>query len=679
MIPSSAASADPRAPHHISPPPPCRAVVPPRRIIRRRGGRRAVASSSSASSSSTGVDAAAPDDNDEDGPRGGDGIPSHIRNNAGLHHVISTCLPSDYEFEIPKTIARIERSNAVDVALQLPEGLTMYASTIGDILVRFAHRFRPRPARKAGRDEEEDEEGEGRAVVVDDDIPSRLNSLSVLGDVTYGACCVDDLSAKSLGCDLLIHYGHSCLVPLNRTVLPCLYVFVEISVDARHLVECVRMTFEGEEGERRRGRGRSVHGSEGEGVDDVCTLVVEACVMGTVQFRSAVVEAARMLDDYDDDDDDRAASTTIDDDDRRRRGGAVRFRTIVPQAKPLSPGEVLGCTSPSGLAELDFDAAAAESSSRRKRREARARMEDVGGDNHDATSLRVGKDLRAEPEPRNDPGVIVVASEEGNRRRRERVMIFVADGRFHLEAAMMSNPTLRALRYDPYSKTLTEERYETSKMRGLRRDAVIGARQVLGITSSSQVDDHRYRADLFSGSGGSAPLECGDDVADRVMQQSAQMSPFSHERGPPPTMGIILGTLGRQGNPAILSRVRSLLRSRGIRTAIVLLSEIFPKKLDSMSSGPGGIRAWVQIACPRLSVDWGHHFSVPVLSPYELFVALGEVDDSPLLRSGGAVEGQSERKEEEVGYPMDFYSKSGGQWANYHDDNKDRKVISYGS
>lgn len=27
------------------------------------------------------------------------------------------------------------------------------------------------------------------------------------GDVTYGACCVDDLTANSLGADFVIHYG----------------------------------------------------------------------------------------------------------------------------------------------------------------------------------------------------------------------------------------------------------------------------------------------------------------------------------------------------------------------------------------------------------------------------------------------------------------------------------------
>jgi len=32
-----------------------------------------------------------------------------------------------------------------------------------------------------------------------------------MGDVTYGACCVDDFTARALNIDLLVHYGHSCL------------------------------------------------------------------------------------------------------------------------------------------------------------------------------------------------------------------------------------------------------------------------------------------------------------------------------------------------------------------------------------------------------------------------------------------------------------------------------------
>ena len=38
----------------------------------------------------------------------------------------------------------------------------------------------------------------------------------IMADVTYGACCVDDFSARALGCDLLVHYGHSCLIPIGN-------------------------------------------------------------------------------------------------------------------------------------------------------------------------------------------------------------------------------------------------------------------------------------------------------------------------------------------------------------------------------------------------------------------------------------------------------------------------------
>lgn len=35
---------------------------------------------------------------------------------------------------------------------------------------------------------------------------------------------------------------------------------------------------------------------------------------------------------------------------------------------------------------------------------------------------------------------------------------------------------------------------------------------------------------------------------------------------------------------------------------------------------------FVQLACPRLSIDWGLYFSKPILSSYEFFVLLGRVE-----------------------------------------------------
>ena len=50
-----------------------------------------------------------------------------------------------------------------------------------------------------------------------------------------------------------------------------------------------------------------------------------------------------------------------------------------------------------------------------------------------------------------------------------------------------------------------------------------------------------------------------------------------------------------------------------------------------------GPQAWVQVACPRLSIDWGEGFALPTLTPFEALVALGEVRPHttlalPLLR-----------------------------------------------
>jgi 2-(3-amino-3-carboxypropyl)histidine synthase len=66
----------------------------------------------------------------------------------------------------------------------------------------------------------------------------------------------------------------------------------------------------------------------------------------------------------------------------------------------------------------------------------------------------------------------------------------------------------------------------------------------------------------------------------------------------------------------------------------------------------------VQIACPRLSIDWGTTFPKPLLTPYELSVALGDIqwriDDTP-------------NENEKTNYPMDFYATySLGEWTpNY--------------
>lgn len=151
---------------------------------------------------------------------------------------------------------------------------------------------------------------------------------------------------------------------------------------------------------------------------------------------------------------------------------------------------------------------------------------------------------------------------------------------------MIANPQFQAYKYDPYSKEFTKEHYDHTLMMSTRRCAILKA-----------------------------------SAAKRF--------------------GLILGTLGRQGSPKILEYLKDTMTKAGASFIIVLLSEIFPEKLKLFHD----VDAWVQIACPRLSIDWGTAFDKPLLTPYEASVALRTVD----------WQGES--------YPMDYYANNSlGAW-----------------
>ncbi|KDD73235.1 putative diphthamide synthesis protein [Helicosporidium sp. ATCC 50920] len=185
-------------------------------------------------------------------------------------------------------------------------------------------------------------------------------------------------------------------------------------------------------------------------------------------------------------------------------------------------------------------------------------------------------------------------------------IVFVADGRFHLEALMLANPGVPAWRYDPYARRLSRERYDHAGMRRSRWEACRLA-----------------------------------------------------SRGP--TWALVLSTLGRQGNPALLERLAEAVRASGrAEPARVLVSELSPAKLRSMEAD---VDVWVQVACPRLSIDWGGEFSKPTLNPYEAFVALD------LAKADWALElekGELELAVDAPTYPMDYYSGAGGGWAGVY-------------
>ena len=53
-----------------------------------------------------------------------------------LNGAIEALLPGNYNFEIHKTIHQIRKNEAACVALQMPDGLTLWATAISDIIER---------------------------------------------------------------------------------------------------------------------------------------------------------------------------------------------------------------------------------------------------------------------------------------------------------------------------------------------------------------------------------------------------------------------------------------------------------------------------------------------------------------------------------------------------------------
>ena len=536
-------------------------------------------------------------------------IPDDILHDPALAAACAA-LPPNYAFEVPKTVWRLRTWGSTRPALQFPEGLLLFATTLADIVAAFVPGAAP----------------------------------LILGDVAYGACCVDDRAASAAGADALIHYGHSCLIPAPSCALPVLYVFVDIAADADHLVRSVVGAF-GEGVPRVGGGGKEGRaGEEGggeKGGPAGSTALAPAlppppppatppppararphlALAGTIQFGSTVAAAAAGL---------RAAG----------------FPVTVPQARPLSPGEVLGCTAPR-LGRAPTSPPPASKASPAAPSEA-----SEGG----------GAPSEAGPTASEAPEAIV----------------FVADGRFHMEALMLANPSLPAFRYDPYARALSEEVYDHAGMRRARAGAVRAARATLPARGG--------------GGGGAAP---------------------------PVAWGLALSTLGRQASSTgLVARLRRAMAARGVEAVTVLLSEVTPDKLRALSGGGGGrgraskqqpgdaaaaqsagpgVAAWVQVACPRLSIDWGAGFSQPTLTPYEALVALGV---APWWEGSGERGGGEEGKGGGCGaggcgggggggggggcgragdaeaaagaapglipYPMDFYSAEGGEWGAWH-------------
>ncbi|KAJ1465323.1 putative diphthamide synthesis protein-domain-containing protein [Baffinella frigidus] len=348
-------------------------------------------------------------------------------------------LPCNINFEIKKTIQRLCVKKIQKVLLQFPEGFHNFYGFLFNI-INFCNIF-------------------GRKYYI-----SNL--------VTYGACCIEDSMGKYTGFEILIHYGHSCLIPISECFISLIYVFLEIKFDYSFLVESLKSYF-------------------------FC-YKNSISIFSTVQFISSLKNIKKDLLSF--------------------------FEILIfKKNKPLSPGEILGCTS---FKQKNF---------------------------HNT--------------------------------------LYIGDGRFHLESIVISNFNGRFLQFNPYSKALS----------------LVGYKYF-------QIFNEREK---------------------NINYSVKNIKNF----------GFIIGSLGRQGGDKICKRLSELGKRTKLNFITATLGEINSDKIETI--GRQSIDAWVQIACPRLSIDWGFSFRKPILTPFELSIVLGLTTWNKLV------------------YPMDFYSNKSGYWSNY--------------
>jgi 2-(3-amino-3-carboxypropyl)histidine synthase len=486
-------------------------------------------------------------------------------------------LPENYNFEIQKTLNTINKIQAKKIALQFPDGLLCYAPILIDTIQLYFKNI----------------------------------DYIILDDVVYGACCIDDEAfsvnsnspvsknsdnmveslhgdIKNSECstvkyhenlendsryksdsktkkarepiDLLIHYGHSCLIPISEMQTRVLYIFVDIKINIDHLYKMIIDNFKG-----------------------------RVAVIGTIQFNSTI----RRLKSYisksnilinativtnnskscckkneksdlqknskdcckKNNDNTISCCKSSNTDDISKVDNDVDI--MIPQIKPLSPGIVLGCTSPKILG-----------------------VENV---------------------------------------------IYIGDGRFHLESAMIN-----FYKYCPFTRKLSREYYDYDKMLKYRKNEINRA-----LYSDNTINDHVSK-------------DISNDCNNKNDNNTIKMK----------NIGVILGSLGRQGNKQIFDKVIEKLESlKRFKIYKIILNEINQELLDGFDF----IDSFVQVSCPRLSIDWGICYKKPLLTPFEVFFTdlNSKIDckneDVHTNISKGTVE-----------YEMDYYSREEKKpWNNY--------------
>lgn len=139
------------------------------------------------------------------------------------------------KYEISRTTSEIRAGGWTRVALQFPDSLIADAPRVVESLQQALEVESRRPQENDAhpKDDQLKLESSLNEVSLSETkaLPGRLY---ILGDTSYGACCVDEIAAEHIDADVVVHYGRACLSPTAR--LPVIYVFTKQPLDYEPLV-----------------------------------------------------------------------------------------------------------------------------------------------------------------------------------------------------------------------------------------------------------------------------------------------------------------------------------------------------------------------------------------------------------------------------------------------------------
>jgi len=129
-----------------------------------------------------------------------DNIESEVRSSDVIIHATTSETELPHVYDLDRVVDWVVEQEVGRVALQFPDYLLQDAPNVANVLTQ-----------RLGRE------------------------IFILGDTTFGSCCVDEVAAAHMNADAVVHFGHYCFSKARN--LPVLYVFTKLPCNLESLEE----------------------------------------------------------------------------------------------------------------------------------------------------------------------------------------------------------------------------------------------------------------------------------------------------------------------------------------------------------------------------------------------------------------------------------------------------------